>query len=111
MKNFSGKNILWVVLGLFIAAIIWAVLGYNSLVGLRETVDTQTSNIETQLQRRADLIPNLVNTVKGYTSHESEILNTLSEARSKLASSGNLSDKMTANSEISDALSRLLVVV
>ena len=111
MKNFSGKNILWVVLGLFIAAIIWAVLGYNSLVGLRETVDKQTSNIETQLQRRADLIPNLVNTVKGYTSHESEILSTLSEARSKLAGSGNLSDKMTANSEISDAVSRLLVVV
>ena len=62
---------------------IWAVTGYNSLVGMDEGVSNQWANVETQYQRRADLIPNLVNTVKGYAAHEQETLTGVVEARSK----------------------------
>ena len=62
---------------------IWAVSGYNSLVGMDENVSNQWANVETQYQRRADLIPNLVNTVKGYAAHEKETLEGVVEARSK----------------------------
>ena len=62
---------------------IWGVTGYNGLVTMDENVSGQWSNVETQYQRRADLIPNLVNTVKGYASHEKETLESVVEARSK----------------------------
>lgn len=62
---------------------IWGVSGYNRLVTMDENVSGQWSNVETQYQRRADLIPNLVNTVKGYASHEKETLEGVVEARSK----------------------------
>ena len=105
-------TIVGLIVGVVLVILVLTGIGsYNKMTTSRENVDTKLSDVDVYLQRRADLIPNLVNTVKGYTSHDSEILNTLSEARSKLAGSGNLSDKMTANSEISDAVSRLLVVV
>ena len=62
---------------------VWAIGGYNSLVGMDEGVSNQWANVETQYQRRADLIPNLVNTVKGYAAHEQETLEGVVEARSK----------------------------
>lgn len=62
---------------------IWGVSSYNSLVTMDENVSGQWSNVETQYQRRADLIPNLVNTVKGYASHEKETLEGVVKARSK----------------------------
>ena len=62
---------------------IWAVTGYNGLVSMDEKVSNQWANVETQYQRRADLIPNLVNTVKGYAAHEQETLEGVIEARSK----------------------------
>ena len=66
--------------------IVGACVGsYNGLVGEREKIDGLLANIDTQLQRRNDLIPNLVNTVKGYTNHESEVLANVSDARAKLA--------------------------
>ena len=80
-------------------------------MGLKENVDSQSSNISTQLQRRADLIPNLVSTVKGYTSHESEVLSEISSSRAKLAGAQSMSEKAEADTELSSALSRLLVVV
>lgn len=66
---------------------IWGVSGYNGLVTMDENVSGQWSNVETQYQRRADLIPNLVNTVKGYASHEKETLEGVVEARSKATQS------------------------
>ena len=77
---------------------------YNGMVSKRETVDTAYSNLDVTLQRRADLIPNLVNTVKGYTSHETN-------ARTKYLNSSSTDEKIEANNEISKALSNLLVVV
>ena len=99
-------------LGAFLLIVLfWGIFSYNSLIGLGEDVSTKRSNIETQLQRRADLIPNLVSTVKGYASHESSIINEISESRAKLSGAGSLQEKANADSQLTDALSRLLVVV
>ena len=112
MKKLStGKIVGLVILGLVILLGVWGIGCYNGLVSLKETVDSQYSNIDVQLQRRADLIPNIVQTVKGYTSHESQILNELSNSRAKLSGASTISEKANANAEISSSLSKLLVVV
>lgn len=84
---------------------------YNSLVSLEQNVATAQSNIDTQLQRRSDLIPNLVSTVQGYASQEKDIFTDIANARSKLAGASNVTDQANADGELSNALSRLLVVV
>lgn len=84
---------------------------YNGILAKSENVDGKFANIDTQLQRRADLIPNLVNTVKGYAKQEQDVINSVTEARSKLAGASSIEDKATANNELTTALNRLLVVV
>ncbi|MEN6351454.1 MAG: LemA family protein [Syntrophomonas sp.] len=84
---------------------------YNSLVGLNESINGKWSQVENQLQRRADLIPNLVATVQGYASHEEGILKNIADARSRLVGAQGVADKAAANNELTNALSRLLVVV
>jgi LemA protein len=83
---------------------------YNKLVAQDEAVQTASSQIDNQLQRRNDLIPNLVETVKGYAAHEEEIFTSIAESRSKLAGAGSMGEKADASQELSGALSRLLVV-
>ena len=99
--------------------VIWAISGYNSLVTLDEKVSTSWSNVETQYQRRADLIPNLVSTVKGYASHEKETLQGVIEARSKATSIKVDADKLTpeklaeyqkAQGDVTSALGKLLAI-
>ncbi|MBZ9685127.1 LemA family protein [Clostridium estertheticum] len=85
--------------------------GYNKIVSLEQKVKVAEGNIDTQLQRRSDLIPNLVETVKGYASQEKDIFIKIAEARAKLGSAQNIGDKAQADSELGTALSRLLVVV
>lgn len=84
---------------------------YNSLVTLDESVKGAWAQVENQLQRRYDLIPNLVETVKGYASHEKDLFVQVTEARSRVGGAGSISDKIGANNQLSSALSRLLLVV
>ena len=84
---------------------------YNSLVTMDESVKAAWAQVENQLQRRSDLIPNLVETVKGFASQEKDVFIKVTEARSRVAGAGTISDKIDANNQLSSALSRLLVVV
>lgn len=101
-------------------AVVWGISGYNGLVSMDEGVQTKWADVETQYQRRADLIPNLVNTVKGYAAHESETLQAVVEARAKATSVNidptNMSAEQIANFQkaqdgVSSALGRLFVTV
>ncbi len=84
---------------------------YNSLVTMDETVKGAWAQVENQLQRRFDLIPNYVETVKGYAAHEKEVFIKVTEARSKVAGAGSIGQKIGAQNQLSAALARLLVVV
>ena len=100
-------------------AAIWGISAYNGLVKMDESVNTAWSNVENQYQRRADLIPNLVNTVKGYAAHEKETLEAVMAARSKATQMTVDADNLTpeklqeyqkAQGEIGAALGRLLAI-
>ena len=86
-------------------------LYYNSLVSMDEGVKSAFSNIDTLLQKRNDLIPNLVETVKGYAGHEKEIFERIADAGSRLAGAKTIPDKIATANEFSSVLSRLLMVV
>ena len=108
--NKTLKTILIIIAVL--AVIILPIAGtYNSMISLEQQVNTSESNIDTQLQRRSDLIPNLVETVKGYAAQEKGIYTDIANARAKLAGAQTVTDKANADSQLSSALSRLLVVV
>ena len=84
---------------------------YNQFVTLDEAVKSSWAQVENQLQRRYDLIPNLVETVKGYAKHERDVLVEVTNARARVGGAQTVPDKISANNELSGALSRLLVVV
>jgi LemA protein len=84
---------------------------YNTMVEGDEEVSRAWSEVEVQLQRRNDLIPNYVNTVKGFAKQEREVFIKVTEARSRVAGAGSMKEKMDASNELSGALARLLVVV
>ncbi|MEG2570759.1 MAG: LemA family protein, partial [Clostridia bacterium] len=100
MKKLSGKMIaLIVVLAVVVIAVIGTISSYNGLVGGREGVENKLSDIDTQLQRRSDLVPNLVNTVKGYATHESQVFKDVSDARARLAGAGSVAEKAQADQQ------------
>ena len=104
--------IVLVVLFLVLAVPFFFLKGtYNSLVTMDEEVKAAWAQVENQLQRRYDLIPNLVETVKGFAAQEKEVFIKVTEARSKVAGAGSVGEKIEANNQLSSALSRLLVVV
>ena len=84
---------------------------YNELVTMDEQVKAAWAQVENQLQRRYDLIPNYVETVKGYAAHEREVFVEVTEARSKVAGASGVDEKIQANNQLTSALSRLMVVV
>lgn len=106
------SNIILITVIAIIAIIVMFLVGsYNGLVSKSEAVDTELSNLDVMLQRRADLIPNLVNTVKGYTTHETEIIKSITDAREKLIKANSLEEKSNANNELTSSLNALMVVV
>lgn len=113
LLNNSGKALLYVVIVvLAIVAIGMFFVGkYNGMVKQKEEVSNAFKQVDVQLQRRYDLIPNLVETVKGYASHEKDIFIKVTEARSKVGQATTEKEKITANNELTSALSRLLLVV
>jgi LemA protein len=109
----GGRHWVGVLLGLLALAVIlgaWAASKYNTLQTKRENVRMKWSGIDSQLQRRADLIPNLVNTVKGYAKHEEKVFGDIAAARSRLLSAQTPEDKAGANDQLSGALGRLLAL-
>ncbi len=105
----------WIVLGIIVLAII--ILGgscagkYNQIVTLNETVETSWAQVENVLQRRNDLIPNLVETVKGIAAQEQKVFIDVAEARAKVGGAATIPDKIAANNQLTAALGRLLLVV
>ena len=117
MKSMKKSTIIIIVVIALLA--IWGVTGYNGLVTMDENVSGQWSNVETQYQRRADLIPNLVNTVKGYATHEKETLEGVVEARSKATqikvdaanlTPEKLAEYQKAQGAVTSALGKLLAI-
>ena len=120
MRETAQKEDIMKKKGIIIIAVIAAVvllLGIslistnNSLVSMETKVDAALANIDTNLQRRADLIPNLVNTVKGYAAHEQAALDSVTAARAQLAGASTVGEKAEADSALTAALNNLLVIV
>jgi LemA protein len=107
----KGYMVIGIILAVIVILGVMLMSSYNNFVNLEENVDQSYAQIENQLQRRLDLIPNLVNTVKGYASHEKEVIASISDARARLAGANTVEEEATANAELTGALSRLLVVV
>lgn len=108
-----------IVIAVIVVIAVWGATSYNGMVKMDETVSTAWSNVENQYQRRSDLIPNLVNTVKGYAAHEKEALQAVVEARSKATQTHIDADQLDpetmqayqkAQGEVGSALSRLLAI-
>lgn len=89
----------------------WTMGYYNQFVNMDEGIKNAWAQVENQLQRRSDLVPNLVNTVKGYAAHEKEVFTNIADARSRLAGAKDVSEKIDAANQMTSALSRLLVIV
>jgi LemA protein len=102
----------WIVIGIIVLILVINIIsGYNRLVNLNEDVENKLSQVDNQLQRRNDLIPNLVETVKGFAAQEKEVLKNVTDARTKLSGASTLEEKAEGDAELTNALSRLLVVV
>lgn len=113
------KKSTWILIAAIAVVALWGVKAYNNIVSMEEGVSKAWGNVESQYQRRADLIPNLVNTVKGYASHESETLQAVVDARTKATQITIDADNMTAEQlqkfqevqkEVGGALSRLIAI-
>ncbi|NJL07617.1 MAG: LemA family protein [Methylacidiphilales bacterium] len=100
----------WIVLGGLAAAVLWAVVVYNRLVSLRQSVANAGGDIDVQLRQRYDLVPQLVETVKGYAQHESGVLEKLTLARATVAQAQTPAEKMAAEAGLGRAIGGLIAV-
>ncbi len=112
MPNIDKK---WAILGgiiVFVLLFSGSIIGaYNTFISLQNDIDGQWAQVENQLQRRNDLIPNLVKVVKGYAKHEKDLFTAIADSRARLAGAKTTEDKVRANNELTGAISRLLVIV
>jgi LemA protein len=97
-------------LALAVAAVLWLIAVYNKLIRLRNMKDEGWSGIDVQLKRRSDLIPNLLESVKGYMGHERGVLEKITELRTRSMNAGSIGDKIKAESALSQTLGRLFAV-
>lgn len=115
MRNL-GKAWIPVVVVLIVLAVAglaifsWYIAGYNRAVNQQQQAQQAWADIDAALQRRLDLVPNLVNTVKGYATHEKELFENIAKSREKYFSAGTTAEKIAASNELSGLLSRLLVL-
>jgi len=101
-----------VIIGVIVLVLALSLIGfYNSLIGKTQAVDNQWAQVETQYQRRFDLIPNLVNSVKGMMTQEQAVFGQIAEARTRYAGAGTVEEKVKAAGDIESALGRLLVIM
>jgi len=111
----KGWTIALVVVGILVVLglsfVGYVVSKYNTMVTMQENIQQSWAQVENQLKRRSDLIPNLVNTVKGYAAHEKEIFENIAAARAKLAGATTISEKISAARALDGALARLLAIV
>lgn len=111
-SNVAGVLLAFIV-ALIVVAVIFggcAVSGYNKAINLNEAVNSGWAQVENVLQRRYDLIPNLVETVKGYAAHEEDIFKSIAESRTKYFAAGNREERIEASAGVERALSRLLML-
>ena len=101
----------WIILVVVVVLLLlYVISAYNGLIKLRNKVDDQASQIDVQLKRRFDLIPNLVETVKGYTKHEKETLEGVVKARNAYNTAGSLEDQLKADGELTKAMNKLFAL-
>jgi LemA protein len=102
--------VLWIVIGVVAVVLVWLVFTYNRLIRLRNESEQGYSSIDIQLKRRADLIPNLVETVKAYAAHERAVFDDVAEARARTLAAGSVGDAVAAEQQMRGALGRLFAV-
>ena len=103
-------TILYILIGIVVLVLFWVAGTYNSLIKLRNTVKDQLAQIETGLKRRFDLIPNLVETVKGYAKHEKDTLEEIVNARNSYASAKSVDDGLKADGDLVQGLNKLFAL-
>ena len=101
---------IYVIIGIVVLLILYLIGIYNSLVKLRNKVDDQSSQVDIELKKRFDLVPNLVETVKGYVKHEKETLESVINARNSFNNAGNMNEELAANDNLSNALTKLFAL-
>ncbi|MEK7104786.1 MAG: LemA family protein [Patescibacteria group bacterium] len=110
-QNFWQKNKTWIIVLVVVLVLAFWVIGkYNFFVVQNESIDGQWAQVENQLQRRFDLIPNVINTVKGITKQEQKVFGDLAEARTRYAGSTTVDQKAAAAGQLESSLGRLLVI-
>ena len=107
----KGNTLLLIIVAVIIVIALALGGSYNSIVTLEENVNSEFSNVSVMLERRADLIPNLVSTVKGYASHEQAAIDSVTKARENLLQAKTIEEKGEANNELTSALNALMVIV
>lgn len=103
-------QITWIILGVLVLLVLYVWSLYNGLISMRMSIDEAWSQIDVQLKRRADLIPNLVETVKGYAKHEKTVFADVTKARTAMMSASNLASKAKASDALSGALGKLFAI-
>lgn len=102
--------ITWIIIGIVAVLILYSIIAYNSIIRLKNEVENSWAQIDVQLKRRFDLIPNLIETVKGYTKHEKGVLTEVTKARTQMGNAHTVNEKAQANNMLADTLKSLFAV-